>query len=115
MDAYLWGLLPDNDRILDRWGRRFQVSARDWAATVAAYRLQADAFDLQAPNRRLTAFCREKGIVCVDPTEGMREFCHQTGKDLYLLRGDMHWNRDGHRAFAAAIAGPVRAALGTVP
>lgn len=28
VEAYLWGLLPDNDNILDRWARRFQVSAR---------------------------------------------------------------------------------------
>lgn len=29
VDAFLWGLLPDNERVLDRWARRFQVSARD--------------------------------------------------------------------------------------
>src|SRR3984893_19476140 len=26
---FLWGLLPDNARILDAWARRFQVSARN--------------------------------------------------------------------------------------
>lgn len=29
VDAFLWGLLPDNERVLDRWAQRFQVSARD--------------------------------------------------------------------------------------
>jgi serine/threonine-protein kinase HipA len=29
IDSYLWGLLPDNEFILDRWARRFQVSARN--------------------------------------------------------------------------------------
>lgn len=29
IDAYLWGLLPDNLAILDRWGKQFQVSARN--------------------------------------------------------------------------------------
>ena len=29
IEAFLWGLLPDNDRVLDRWARRFQVSARN--------------------------------------------------------------------------------------
>lgn len=29
IDAFLWGLLPDNERILDQWGRRFHVSARN--------------------------------------------------------------------------------------
>jgi serine/threonine-protein kinase HipA len=27
-EAFLWGLLPDNDGILKRWGERFQVSPR---------------------------------------------------------------------------------------
>ncbi|MEP2544108.1 MAG: HipA N-terminal domain-containing protein, partial [Alphaproteobacteria bacterium] len=29
IEAFLWGLLPDNDRVLDRWARWFQVSARN--------------------------------------------------------------------------------------
>jgi serine/threonine-protein kinase HipA len=29
IDAYLWGLLPDNEIIIERWARRFQVSARN--------------------------------------------------------------------------------------
>lgn len=28
-EAFLWGLLPDNDSVLERWGRRFQVSSRN--------------------------------------------------------------------------------------
>jgi serine/threonine-protein kinase HipA len=28
VDPFLWGLLPDNELILDRWARRFRVSAR---------------------------------------------------------------------------------------
>lgn len=28
IDAFLWGLLPDNEVVLQRWGRRFGVSAR---------------------------------------------------------------------------------------
>ena len=29
IDAYVWGLLPDNELILERWARRFHVSARN--------------------------------------------------------------------------------------
>jgi len=29
VDAWLWGLLPDNHLILERWGQRFQVSAHN--------------------------------------------------------------------------------------
>src|SRR3546814_13872471 len=26
VDPFLWGLLPDNDAVISRWGRNFQVS-----------------------------------------------------------------------------------------
>ena len=29
VEAFLWGLLPDNDTTLSRWGRKFQVSPRN--------------------------------------------------------------------------------------
>jgi serine/threonine-protein kinase HipA len=29
IEAFLWGLLPDNEIVLGRWGLRFQVSARN--------------------------------------------------------------------------------------
>ncbi len=35
IEAFLWGLLPDNAHILDRWAKRFQVSARNAFALVA--------------------------------------------------------------------------------
>lgn len=28
VEAFLWGLLPDNERVLERWAREFQASAR---------------------------------------------------------------------------------------
>src|SRR5690348_12431092 len=35
IEAFIWGLLPDNDRILDRWAKKFQVSARNPFALIA--------------------------------------------------------------------------------
>jgi serine/threonine-protein kinase HipA len=35
IDAFLWGLLPDNAAVLRRWGARFQVSARNAYALIA--------------------------------------------------------------------------------
>ena len=29
VEAFLWGLLPDNENVLNRWAQRFQVSARN--------------------------------------------------------------------------------------
>jgi len=35
IEAYLWGLLPDNSSILQRWATRFQVSARNAFALIS--------------------------------------------------------------------------------
>lgn len=35
VSSFLWGLLPDNDRVLDRWSRRFHVSASSPVALLA--------------------------------------------------------------------------------
>jgi serine/threonine-protein kinase HipA len=35
IDPFLWGLLPGSERILDQWGRRFHVSARNAFALIS--------------------------------------------------------------------------------
>ncbi|MEQ1930591.1 MAG: HipA N-terminal domain-containing protein, partial [Parvularculaceae bacterium] len=35
IEPFLWGLLPDNERILAAWARRFQVSPRSAFALIA--------------------------------------------------------------------------------
>jgi len=35
VDAFLWGLLPDNELVLDRWAKKFQVSARNVFALIS--------------------------------------------------------------------------------
>lgn len=35
VSAFLWGLLPDNDRVLQRWGQTFQVSPSNAAALLS--------------------------------------------------------------------------------
>jgi serine/threonine-protein kinase HipA len=35
IEPWLWGLLPDNEAILARWGQRFQVSPRNPFALLA--------------------------------------------------------------------------------
>ncbi|MBZ5555226.1 MAG: type II toxin-antitoxin system HipA family toxin [Acidobacteriia bacterium] len=35
IDPYLWGLLPDNEMVLDHWARKFHVSARNVFALIA--------------------------------------------------------------------------------
>lgn len=36
VNAFLWGLLPDNDVVIERWARHFQVSARNPFALIGA-------------------------------------------------------------------------------
>lgn len=36
IEPWLWGLLPDNEAVLDRWGRRFHVSPRNAFALLSA-------------------------------------------------------------------------------
>jgi serine/threonine-protein kinase HipA len=35
IEAYLWGLLPDNAQVVENWARRFQVSARNAFALIS--------------------------------------------------------------------------------
>src|ERR1041385_7630068 len=35
VQSFLWGLLPDSEQVLDRWARKFQVSARNVFALIA--------------------------------------------------------------------------------
>lgn len=35
VQAFLWGLLPDNEHVLERWARKFQVSARNVFALIS--------------------------------------------------------------------------------
>lgn len=35
VEPFLWGLLPDNEAVLDRWARKFQVSARSPFALIS--------------------------------------------------------------------------------
>jgi hypothetical protein len=79
--------------------QRYQVQPEDWDRAVAEYCLKRSRFDLMAPNRRIGAFCREHGIRCLDPTAAMARRYAQNRQSIYYPRGDMHWNRAGHRAF----------------
>lgn len=83
--------------------QRFQVQDEDWHATVAGYGLDAAAFDLEAPGRRIAAFCAANGIPFLDLAGPLRGARRGGRPGLYLPGGDMHWSADGHRAAAAAI------------
>jgi hypothetical protein len=87
--------------------QRFQLQERDWRQTVVKYGLKGSSFDVEQPNRRILEFCRANGIDCINPTAAMRDTFRRDGRSLYLPRGDMHWNRYGHRAFHEATSDDV--------
>jgi hypothetical protein len=79
--------------------QRFQVQPPDWDSSVEKYSLRKSGFDLMEPNRKIREFCQKHKITLIDPTEAMAKRYALTGKTMYLPRGDMHWNKEGHRAF----------------
>ncbi|MHB8068272.1 MAG: SGNH/GDSL hydrolase family protein [Desulfobaccales bacterium] len=85
--------------VVQLFPQRYQVSSRDWERAVAHYGLKASRFDFMGPNKKIQAFCRKHHIFLIDPTAALAADYARTGINLYLPRGDMHWNREGHRVF----------------
>lgn len=79
--------------------QRYQVQPEDWVQAANEYGLKESKFNLMGPNQKIAAFCREHGIICIDPTTAMAQRYARTGKPLYLPRGDMHWNKEGNLAY----------------
>lgn len=82
VEPFLWNLLPDNELILERWARRFQVSARSAFSLIAAVGEDcAGAVRFVAPDR-----------VGEVPAEGAGEVdwisAHDVEKRLRALRED---------------------------
>lgn len=82
IEAYLWGLLPDNDRVLDRWAAKFHVSARNAFALISHVGEDcAGAVQFVTPER-LAAMRSGKG----DKVEWLDEA--DIAKRLQALRAD---------------------------
>lgn len=79
--------------------QRFQVQPLDWESAVDKYRLKKSGFDLLGPNKKIGQFCLEHKIIVIDPTQDMAKRYAISGKKMYLPFGDMHWNKEGQRAF----------------
>ena len=55
VQAFLWGLLPDNEQVLARWANRFQVSARNVFALISNVGEDcAGAVQFVTPDRKVT-------------------------------------------------------------
>lgn len=81
-EAFLWGLLPDNEAILDRWASRFHVSARNPFALVSHVGEDcAGAVQFVRPERLDACLTAE-----AEPVEWLDE--HAVAERLRLLRAD---------------------------
>jgi serine/threonine-protein kinase HipA len=82
VQTFLWGLLPDNERVLARWARKFQVSARNVFALISHVGEDcAGAVQFVTPDR-LETFKSGKD----DPIEWLDE--PDIAKRLQTLRED---------------------------
>jgi serine/threonine-protein kinase HipA len=82
VQAFLWGLLPDNERVLDRWATKFQVSARNVFALISHVGEDcAGAVQFVTPDR-LDAIRNGKG----DKIEWLEE--PDIAKRMQALRAD---------------------------
>lgn len=69
INAFIWGLLPDNDRTLERWARQFQVAARNGFALIGHVGEDcAGAVQFVRPER-LDAIQQGGDIEWIDETE----------------------------------------------
>jgi hypothetical protein len=75
-----------------------QVNPRVLAEAVTAARADAGAVDVELPQRRLLAFCAERGVACLDLQPALA-----ATPDCYAPQ-DTHWNVRGNRVAAEQIA-----------
>lgn len=97
----------DADFAVVLFPQRHQVQPRDWAALRDAWNLDAAAYDLDLPQRAMTARCRDRGVRVLDLLPDFRAAA-DTVPQLYLPGGDVHFNARGHATAAAATARRLR-------
>ncbi|HET9480280.1 MAG TPA: hypothetical protein VFP98_00860, partial [Candidatus Polarisedimenticolia bacterium] len=92
---------------------RYQVDDALWAAGVLRKRLDTDAYDLRAPQKRLGAWAEATGAVLIDLLD---EFRSRNTSNSFYYEVDAHWNPAGHRLAAELILdGLVERGLLAVP
>lgn len=99
IEAFLWGLLPDNEAILDRWARKFQVSARNPFALVSHVGEDcAGAVQFVRPERLEACRAAEP-----EPVEWLDK--HAVAERLRLLQADHSAWRTHHDTGQFSLAG----------
>ena len=89
------------------------VDRRALVRSIAYTQYDVTDFDVNKPYRMLERFATEHHITVCNPLRRFREL-HRDGAKLFL-RKDMHFNAQGHRAFADALEPVLRKLLGEGP
>jgi serine/threonine-protein kinase HipA len=82
IDAFLWGLLPDNATVLDAWGRQFQVSPRNAFALLSHVGEDCAGAVQFIPPERLDALLTKRS----DPVDWLSE--QEVAERLRILQAD---------------------------
>ena len=107
IDAFLWGLLPDNSAVLDNWGRQFQVSPRNAFALLSQVGEDCAGAVQFIPPERLEALLARRSAPVAWLTE------QEVAERLRILRADhTAWRLQGDTGlFSLAGAQPKTALL----
>jgi hypothetical protein len=82
---------------------RDQVYPQWWREVMDTYpRMRLQTWDLDAPQRRIEAWCVQHGVPCVALAPPFRTQAAQGGAPLHFHQ-DGHWTVDGHRLAASVL------------
>ncbi|WP_051367505.1 type II toxin-antitoxin system HipA family toxin [Hamadaea tsunoensis] len=100
VEAFLWGLLPDNERVLEKWARGYQVSARSAFGILRHVGADCAGAAQFVPAEAVNGILLGRGeIDWIDEEE--------IGRRIKVLRGDptaWHMSRTGQFSLAGAQA-----------
>lgn len=95
----------------------YQVDDRAYAELLATYHLPGEQFDPNRPRSMLFQILEEEHIPGVDILPEFIRYIRESGEQPLYIRGDGHWNQNGHLVGASAVsrhvAGIIRRSDGT--
>lgn len=106
IDAFLWGLLPDNATVLDHWGRQFQVSPRNAFALLSHVGEDCAGAVQFIPPERLESLLAKR----TEPVTWLSD--EQVAERLRILRVDhAAWRLQGDSGFFSLAGAQPKTAL----
>jgi len=82
----------------------YQVDSRAYAELLATYHLSEGQLDPNNPRTMLLHILEEENIPRIDILPEFLRYVRESGGQPLYIRGDGHWNRNGHLAAASAVS-----------